>query len=82
MKCKNCEANLVIDTKVILHRINPMGVIGEWICQECLEDVEQFNGKLHFVHSKTCEGFCDYSCNRAGFDLAKQIENNFKYYSS
>lgn len=78
MSCKNCKANPAAPAKVILHRINPKGVPGEWICQDCLEDIEQFEGKLHYVHTKDCPSYCDYACNgQAGFDLAEQIQKHF-----
>jgi len=50
-ECKNCKANPVHDPTVILRRINPKGVIGEWICDMCPKSMETFEDKPHYVHS-------------------------------
>jgi hypothetical protein len=74
-ECKNCKANPVQDNRVSLARINPKGVDGEWICQDCLGLMELFEDKPHYVHSATCPNYCDYACNgQFGFDLAEQIK--------
>lgn len=79
IKCKNCESNPATDSTVVLRRINPFGVTGEWMCQECLDCMELFEGKPHYVHSKSCPNYCDYACaGQAGFDLAEQIHNHLK----
>ena len=73
-ECKNCKANPVTDAAVILTRINPKGVAGEWVCNSRLNDMELFEGQPHYVHSNTCPNYCDYACNgNDGFDLAEQI---------
>ena len=74
MSCKNCKASPATDSKVILWRINSKGIVGEWICQECLDCMEMFLGQPHYVHSKNCPSYCDYACNHEeGFDMAEQI---------
>lgn len=79
MTCKNCKADPSIDSTVHLRRINDFGLKGEWICTDCLESCETFNGKLHYFHSKDCPSYCDYACNgNNGFDLAEQVEKGLK----
>lgn len=77
-KCKNCKANPSTDSTVHLKRISPKGIIGEWICTSCLEDMETFEGAPHFIHNKYCPGYCDYACNSQGFDLAEQVKKHLK----
>lgn len=80
MKCKNCGANPAEQSDCVLHRINPLGVIGEWICQDCLGEMETLDGVPHYVHSKDCPGYCDYACNgESGFEMAEQIKNYIRF---
>ena len=80
MKCKNCGANPEDQSVCVLHRINPKGQTGEWICDNCFESMELFEDKPHYVHSKTCPSYCDYACNgEAGFDMAEQIKNYIRF---
>lgn len=75
-ECKNCKANPAHDSSVHLERINPKGVIGEWICKDCSNGMELFEEKPHYVHAPDCPSYCDYACNgQFGFDLAEQIKN-------
>jgi hypothetical protein len=80
MECKNCGAKVSNGQTTVLNRINPLGVTGEWICQECLEDIETLEGQPLYVHSKTCPSYCDYACNgERGFDLAEQVKKHIKF---
>jgi len=80
MKCKNCGANPENQGVCVLHRINPKGKIGEWICDNCFSIMELFENKPHYVHSPTCPNYCDYACNGDyGFDLAEQIKNYIRF---
>ena len=75
IECKNCKANPDTQSVCVLHRINPKGQIGEWICDNCLETMELFEGSPHYIHSKTCPGYCDYACNGdIGFEIVEQIK--------
>ena len=79
-QCKNCGANPANKSVCVLHRINPKGETGEWICDDCFTSIETFEGRLHYVHSKTCPSFCDYACNgQAGFDLAEQVAKYIQF---
>ena len=80
MKCINCEANPETKSVCVLHRINPKGVTGEWICDNCFTLMETFEGKPHYVHSATCPNYCDYACNgERGFELAEQIMKYIRF---
>lgn len=36
--------------------------------------LEMFEGNPHYVHSKTCSNYCDYTCNgERGFTLADRL---------
>lgn len=83
IQCKNCKACPSKDSKVILNRINPKGIVGEWICVECLDNfLEIFKEIPHYMHSRSCGEACEYGCNgNFGFDLAEQIAKyHEKYY--
>lgn len=36
MECINCNKS-VINHAIILHRVNEMGVVGEWMCEDCMK---------------------------------------------
>ena len=46
MKCKNCGANPETQNVCVLHRINPKGQIGEWICDNCFEILDTLEPSL------------------------------------
>lgn len=74
-ECKNCKANSAHDSCVALERINGFGIVGEWICKDCLSIMELWEDEPHYVHSPSCPNYCDYACNgQFGFDLAEQIK--------
>lgn len=58
---------------VDLHRQNPKGVTGKWLCAGCLSLLEEFEGIPHFLHSADCPNYCDYACNPRGFETAERI---------
>lgn len=79
MNCTNCNSSPVHGPATILHRINPKGVVGEWLCDMCLKSAEISKGKIFYIHTPICDGYCIYTCNiDRGFDLAEHAENNLE----
>jgi hypothetical protein len=77
MKCLLCNADPSSEPTASLRRINAKGIKGEWMCTDCINEVERLDGKFHYVHSFDCAGYCDYACNgQSGFDMAEQIQKH------
>ena len=74
--CKNCGANIASNgDNLSLHRVNQFGVVGEWICKDCLDDLlEVYDGVPIYMHSPNCPNYCDYACNQNGEEIAQQIQ--------
>ena len=73
--CVNCQADPSKDSHVALFRINEKGIAGLWICRDCLDDMETFEGEPHYIHAPDCPSYCDYACNgEKGWDLASRVK--------
>lgn len=72
MECYFCSKGISKDETLILWRINPTGVKGQWICNQCEQtQVELLDGKPNYIHSADCPNYCDYCCNERGFEQAE-----------
>ena len=86
IECKNCKASIATKgDKLDLTRINALGLTGEWICRECLDELLELSpgGKPTYMHHPDCPNYCDYACNgRKGDEIAEQIGTHLKPFNT
>jgi hypothetical protein len=74
LKCKNCSHSPLTEPGCIMLKINPSGIVNEWICNNCFLLAETIDSKPYYIHTKNCNGGCCQSCNGdVGFALAEQV---------